>query len=56
MTDTFHIINPGVLTTIQDLGRVGYGQYGIAVSGAMDRFSKQRLLLRAPTAQTHGRV
>lgn len=35
----FHIINPGVLTTVQDLGRVGYGQYGIAVSGAMDRYS-----------------
>ena len=39
MTDTFHILNPGVLTTIQDFGRIGYGQYGIAVSGAMDRFS-----------------
>ncbi len=39
MTDTFHILSPGVLTTIQDLGRIGYGQYGIAVSGAMDRFS-----------------
>ncbi len=39
MTDTFHILSPGVLTTIQDLGRIGYGQYGIAVSGAMDRFA-----------------
>ena len=41
MTDTFHIVNPGVLTTVQDLGRIGYGQYGIPVSGAMDRFSFQ---------------
>jgi len=41
MTETFHILNPGMLTTIQDLGRIGYGQYGIAVSGAMDRFSFQ---------------
>ncbi|MBW1697639.1 MAG: biotin-dependent carboxyltransferase family protein [Deltaproteobacteria bacterium] len=32
-------MTPGVLTTIQDLGREGYGQYGIPVSGAMDRFS-----------------
>ena len=39
MAEIFHIINPGVLTTVQDLGRVGYGQYGIAVSGAMDRYS-----------------
>ena len=41
MTDTFHILNPGVLTTVQDLGRRGYGQYGIPVSGAMDRTSFQ---------------
>jgi antagonist of KipI len=39
MADTFAVQDPGVLTTIQDLGRVGYGQYGIPVSGAMDRFS-----------------
>jgi len=39
MTDTFRVKTPGVLTTIQDLGRTGYGQYGIPVSGAMDRFS-----------------
>jgi antagonist of KipI len=39
MTDIFHVLNPGLLTTIQDFGRIGYGQYGIAVSGAMDRFS-----------------
>jgi antagonist of KipI len=41
MIDTFHIINPGVMTTVQDLGRTGYGQYGIPVSGAMDRYSFQ---------------
>ena len=39
MPDTFRVITPGVLTTIQDLGRTGYGQYGIPVGGAMDRFS-----------------
>ena len=41
MTDTFHVKTPGVLTTIQDFGRMGYGQYGIPVSGAMDRTSFQ---------------
>ncbi|NLY43323.1 MAG: biotin-dependent carboxyltransferase [Clostridiaceae bacterium] len=35
------IINPGVLSTIQDLGRKGYQQYGIPVSGAMDPFALQ---------------
>ena len=32
----FKIINPGILTTIQDLGRVGYQEFGVSVSGAMD--------------------
>ncbi len=41
MTETFHILNPGALTTVQDFGRKGYGQYGIPVSGAMDQFSYQ---------------
>lgn len=35
------IINPGLLTTIQDFGRIGYQQYGVPVAGAMDRFSLQ---------------
>lgn len=30
------ILNPGLLTTIQDQGRVGYQQFGVPVSGAMD--------------------
>ena len=30
------IISPGLLTTVQDLGRYGYQQYGVSVSGAMD--------------------
>ena len=30
-------VKPGWLTTVQDLGRVGYQQYGVPVSGAMDR-------------------
>ena len=31
--------NPGLATTIQDLGRPGYFHLGIPISGAMDRFS-----------------
>lgn len=35
------IYNPGLLTTIQDAGRIGYGQYGIPAAGAMDTLSLQ---------------
>jgi antagonist of KipI len=35
----FEVIKPGLLTTFQDIGRVGYQQYGIVVSGAMDSLS-----------------
>ncbi len=30
------VLNPGLLTTIQDQGRVGYQRFGVPVSGAMD--------------------
>ncbi len=30
------VLNPGLLTTIQDQGRVGYQQFGVSVSGVMD--------------------
>jgi antagonist of KipI len=33
------IIRPGLLTTIQDLGRFGYQKIGVLVSGAMDAYS-----------------
>ena len=33
------VIKPGLLTTVQDLGRPGYQQYGIVVGGALDVFS-----------------
>jgi len=34
-----NINKPGLLTLIQDSGRYGYQQYGVPVSGVMDRFS-----------------
>ncbi len=36
---TFKILEPGLLTTIQDMGRYGYQKYGVPVSGAMDQFA-----------------
>ncbi|MGE8081012.1 biotin-dependent carboxyltransferase family protein [Peribacillus loiseleuriae] len=33
------IIKPGLLTTVQDLGRYGSQKYGVIVSGAMDQLS-----------------
>lgn len=38
-TPAFEVIKPGLLTTIQDLGRYGYQKYGVAVTGAMDGMS-----------------
>lgn len=35
------VVKPGLLTTVQDLGRVGYQRYGMPVSGAMDPFAMQ---------------
>jgi len=32
-----HFQSKGILTTVQDLGRVGFGHFGINPSGAMDR-------------------
>lgn len=33
------VAKPGLCTTVQDIGRVGYQQYGIPVSGVMDEFA-----------------
>lgn len=30
------VLNPGLLTTVQDAGRIGYQQFGVPVSGAVD--------------------
>ena len=37
----FH--KPGLLTTVQDLGRYGYQKFGMPVSGAMDTYSLNKL-------------
>ncbi|MBT8372332.1 MAG: KipI antagonist, partial [Deltaproteobacteria bacterium] len=33
------IMYPGMLTSVQDLGRYGFGRFGVAPSGALDCFS-----------------
>ncbi|MCL3781343.1 biotin-dependent carboxyltransferase [Prolixibacteraceae bacterium JC049] len=40
-TGKIKILNPGLLSTIQDTGRWGYQQYGMPVAGAMDTDSMQ---------------
>src|ERR1700694_778303 len=35
------IIKPGLLDTIQDMGRIGYGNWGIGPGGAMDGYAAQ---------------
>lgn len=39
VVQAIEILSPGPLTTVQDLGRYGFGRYGIAPSGALDAFS-----------------
>ncbi len=36
---TLKIISPGIMTTVQDIGRYGYGRFGVAPSGALDSFA-----------------
>jgi biotin-dependent carboxylase-like uncharacterized protein len=36
---SIEVLSPGLQTTIQDLGRYGYGHYGVPASGALDSFS-----------------
>ena len=36
---SIRVVQPGVQTTVQDLGRFGYQQYGVPVAGAMDPHS-----------------
>lgn len=35
----FEVLEPGILTTIQDVGRYGFSQSGVPPSGALDPFS-----------------
>lgn len=37
--ETIEVLSPGLQTTIQDLGRFGFGRYGVPPSGALDTFA-----------------
>ncbi|MDR7077655.1 antagonist of KipI [Neobacillus niacini] len=40
-TAIFKILKPGLQTTVQDLGRYGFREYGVSPSGAMDSYALQ---------------
>ena len=50
-TTTFEVLDPGLLTTVQDRGRYGYQRYGVPVSGAMDQFAFRMANLMAGNDQ-----
>ena len=53
MSGSLVVIKPGMLTTVQDLGRQGYQGLGVPVAGPMDWYSHRlanRLLGNAPSA------
>ncbi len=39
MSPAIAVVEPGLFTTVQDLGRYGFQRYGVPVSGAMDPFA-----------------
>jgi len=49
--DLFEVIAPGILTTVQDLGRFGYQRYGIPVAGAMDSYAAKVANILAGNAE-----
>ncbi len=42
MSATLSVVRPGMLTTVQDLGRWGYQSRGVPVAGPMDVYSHRR--------------
>ncbi len=37
--NAFKVLEPGAYTTVQDLGRYGYQEFGVPLSGVLDRFA-----------------
>jgi antagonist of KipI len=50
--ESLEIVAPGPLTTVQDLGRYGFGRYGVPPSGALDSFSLRAANLLAGNPET----
>jgi antagonist of KipI len=38
-SEVMSVVKPGLMTTVQDEGRFGFREYGMPVSGAMDRYA-----------------
>lgn len=51
---SIQVIRPGLLTTVQDLGRHGFQRHGVVVSGAMDPFSLRIANLLVGNEETEG--
>ncbi|MGF6947874.1 antagonist of KipI [Neobacillus sp. B4I6] len=51
---TVRVLHPGLLTTIQDLGRYGSQKYGVIVSGAMDSYSLRAANLLVGNRENEG--
>ena len=52
MTSALKVVSPGIHTTVQDLGRTGFQDVGVPVSGPLDRISLRlanALVGNAPT-------
>ena len=54
MKPSLHVVAPGLLTTIQDRGRIGYQHLGVPVSGALDPVSLQAANLLVGNAPDAG--
>lgn len=50
MTAEVEVLNPGIFSSVQDLGRFGFMAYGVSESGVMDSYAAQlaNLLLKNP--------
>lgn len=51
--ETLEIMSPGIMTSVQDLGRYGYGRFGVAPSGALDSFSLRIANLLVGNSEDH---
>ena len=54
MSAALRILEPGLLTTVQDLGRVGYQHLGVPTSGALDPVSFRAANILVGNAPTEG--
>lgn len=54
MSAALRVLEPGLLTTVQDLGRIGYQHLGVATSGALDPVSLRAANILVGNEPTEG--